>query len=96
MVDCQANPVYRPAMQVVILCGGQGARLRKKTKSRPKSVVSISDDCVRVREPLERLANEGQPKAHSHFGFWQYMDTQRAQQQHETLWASVNAPWKIW
>ena len=54
------------------------------------------DDCILEREPLERLASEGQLKAHCHAGFWQCMDTQREQQQLESLWASGDAPCKIW
>ena len=54
------------------------------------------DDCVLEREPLERLAREGQLKAHCHTGFWQCMDTHREQQQLEALWAAGDAPWKIW
>ena len=45
---------------------------------------------------VERLAREGQLKAHCHTGFWQCMDTQREQQQLESLWVSGDAPWKIW
>ena len=54
------------------------------------------DDCILEREPLASLAREGQLKAHCHTGFWQCMDTQREQQQLETLWVADNAPWKIW
>jgi glucose-1-phosphate cytidylyltransferase len=54
------------------------------------------DDCILEREPLERLAREGQLKAHCHTGFWQCMDTQREQQQLEALWTGGAAPWKIW
>ena len=54
------------------------------------------DDCILEREPLERLANEGQLKAHCHTGFWQCMDTHREQQQLESLWAAGDASWKIW
>jgi glucose-1-phosphate cytidylyltransferase len=54
------------------------------------------DACVFERGPLERLAQEGQLKAHTHDGFWQCMDTYREQQLLEKLWSSGQAPWKKW
>ena len=35
------------------------------------------DECILEREPLERLAKEGQLVAYKHDGFWQCMDTVR-------------------
>jgi glucose-1-phosphate cytidylyltransferase len=54
------------------------------------------DSCVLEREPLERLAAEGNLKAYKHQGFWQCMDTYREQQMLEAMWQSGDAPWKIW
>ncbi len=48
------------------------------------------------REPLERLAADGQLMAYRHEGFWQCMDTVRDRVRLEELWDSGNAPWKIW
>ncbi|HEV2442427.1 MAG TPA: glucose-1-phosphate cytidylyltransferase [Steroidobacteraceae bacterium] len=48
------------------------------------------------REPLERLASDGQLMAYRHNGFWQCMDTMRDKVRLESLWASGDAPWKIW
>src|SRR5487761_698470 len=48
------------------------------------------------REPLESLAREGQLMAYQHNGFWQCMDTVRDKVRLESLWASGEAPWKIW
>jgi glucose-1-phosphate cytidylyltransferase len=48
------------------------------------------------REPLERLAADGQLMAYRHEGFWQPMDTLRDKQHLEALWASGAAPWKTW
>lgn len=47
-------------------------------------------------EPLESLAAEGQLIAWRHPGFWQAMDTLRDRNLLENLWASGNAPWKVW
>lgn len=54
------------------------------------------DEVVFEREPLETLAEIGQLAAYKHDGFWQCMDTQRDKQYLEKLWASGNAPWKVW
>ena len=47
-------------------------------------------------EPLTRLAANGELMAFAHKGFWQPMDTLREKNHLEELWASGNAPWKIW
>jgi glucose-1-phosphate cytidylyltransferase len=54
------------------------------------------DDTILERDPLERLAAEGQLMAFHHTGFWQPMDTLRDKQLLESLWASGEAPWKVW
>jgi glucose-1-phosphate cytidylyltransferase len=48
------------------------------------------------KEPLERLAREGQLMAYRHKGFWQCMDTIYEKRKLEKLWQSGNAQWKIW
>ncbi|MBF2074148.1 MAG: glucose-1-phosphate cytidylyltransferase [Synechococcales cyanobacterium C42_A2020_086] len=48
------------------------------------------------KEPLERLAQDGQLMAYRYGGFWQCMDTLRDKRRLESLWAEGNAPWKIW
>jgi len=54
------------------------------------------DDTQWEREPLERLAKDGQLMAYRHTSFWQCMDTLRDKVLLEELWQSGNAPWKIW
>lgn len=57
----------------------------------------IADDTtILERDPLERLAADGQLMAYRHEGFWQPMDTIREKQILESLWASAPAPWKTW
>ena len=51
------------------------------------------DQTVFEREPLERLAAEGQLQAYKHDGFWQCMDTLRDAQALNSLWDKGNAPW---
>ncbi len=63
----------------------------------PKVIDYIEDDkTIWEREPLERLAAEGQLHAYKHQGFWQAMDTLRDKNKLEKLWASGKAPWKLW
>jgi glucose-1-phosphate cytidylyltransferase len=63
----------------------------------PKVVDYIRDDTtVWEREPMEKLAKEGQLNAYFHKGFWQPMDTLRDKVHLEELWQSGKAPWKTW
>jgi len=55
-----------------------------------------SDDTQWEREPLERLAKDGQLMAYRHTSFWQCMDTLYEKRMLESLWRSGEAPWKIW
>jgi glucose-1-phosphate cytidylyltransferase len=48
------------------------------------------------REPLERLAADGQLMAYRHESFWQCMDTIRDKKLLEKLWVEGMAPWKTW
>ncbi len=63
----------------------------------PDVIDYIKDDTtVWEREPLERLAKEGQMSAYRHKGFWQPTDTLREKNILEELWNSGKAKWKIW
>jgi len=55
-----------------------------------------NDETSWEKAPLEKLAREGQLMAYRHEGFWQPMDTLRDRRSLENLWASGQAPWKIW
>jgi glucose-1-phosphate cytidylyltransferase len=54
------------------------------------------DQTAFEREPLTRLAHEGQLMAFRHHGYWECMDTLRDAKHLNALWASGSAPWKIW
>jgi len=58
--------------------------------------VDEADDCILEREPLERLARDGQLAAYHHEGFWRSMDTARDQQALNEIWLRGDAPWKTW
>jgi glucose-1-phosphate cytidylyltransferase len=63
----------------------------------PKVLDYIDDDeTIWEREPLERLAAEGQLMAYRHHSFWQPMDTMRDKRALEALWESGEAPWQTW
>ncbi|HVC25883.1 MAG TPA: glucose-1-phosphate cytidylyltransferase [Acidimicrobiales bacterium] len=48
------------------------------------------------REPLERLARDGQLMAYRHESFWQCMDTIRDKYLLNSFWDGGRAPWKVW
>jgi glucose-1-phosphate cytidylyltransferase len=55
--------------------------------------LSREESCVLERDPLVRLARDGQLSMYRHPGFWACMDTQRDREQLEKVWASGRAPW---
>jgi glucose-1-phosphate cytidylyltransferase len=56
----------------------------------------LEQDSVLERAPLERLAAADQLRAHRHEGFWECMDTYKDAVQLNDLWASGEAPWRMW
>jgi len=54
------------------------------------------DNCFMEKEPLEKLAEDGELKVYLHEGFWQCMDTRRELDILNKLWASGSPPWKVW
>jgi glucose-1-phosphate cytidylyltransferase len=62
----------------------------------PAVLELVREDHVLEREPLARLAAEGQLRAFRHTGFWDCMDTYKDAVLLNDLWASGRAPWKLW
>jgi len=60
------------------------------------SYLSDHEACVLEREPLERLAADGELMTYHHRGFWHCMDTYRDLQVLNQFWESSNPPWKVW
>jgi glucose-1-phosphate cytidylyltransferase len=56
----------------------------------------LDADSVLEREPLSRLAAEGELRAFRHQGFWDCMDTYKDAVVLNDLWAAGRAPWRIW
>lgn len=54
------------------------------------------DDAILEKGPLETVTKMGQLMAYKHSGFWQCMDTIREKEALEKMWATGQAPWKVW
>jgi glucose-1-phosphate cytidylyltransferase len=81
----------KPRMHEGLINGGFFVLDRKVSE-----YLSADANCVFEREPMERLAAEGQSAVYRHNGFWQCMDTYRDYQQLQQLWMSGEAGWKTW
>jgi glucose-1-phosphate cytidylyltransferase len=103
--------VVRPELQfgVTELDGEDGRVLGFREKPRSEHWINggffcfqtaaldyMQSDSVLEREPLERLASEGELRAHRHEGFWECMDTYKDAVALNDLWASGQAPWRLW
>ena len=63
----------------------------------PSCLDRIEGDGTRWEDqPMTSLAADDQLRAWEHHGFWQPMDTVRERDLLEDMWASGEAPWKIW
>jgi glucose-1-phosphate cytidylyltransferase len=62
----------------------------------PRGLDLLAPDSVLEREPLERLAADGELRAYRHSGFWDCMDTYKDAVLLNDLWAEDRAPWKLW
>jgi glucose-1-phosphate cytidylyltransferase len=56
----------------------------------------LSPESVLEEQPLNELSNSSNLFAYRHNGFWQPMDTYREAVSLNQLWASGDAPWKVW
>ena len=54
------------------------------------------DETVWERDPVERLAQDGQMMGYRHYGFWSCMDTLKEKHYLDELWTTGKAPWKLW
>jgi glucose-1-phosphate cytidylyltransferase len=101
--------VVRPELQFgVAQLDGNGGRVlgfREKPRSehwinggflclRAGALAYLAPDSVLEREPLQRLAADGELRAYRHEGFWECMDTYKDAVALNDLWASGAAPWR--
>ncbi len=101
--------VVRPHLQwgVAELAGDRVAGFAEKPRSEhwinggflcfePGALAYLDAESVLEREPLRRLAADGQLHAYRHEGFWDCMDTYKDAVTLNDLWAGGEAPWRVW
>jgi glucose-1-phosphate cytidylyltransferase len=103
--------VVRPQLQfgVTELDGEDGRVLGFREKPRSEHWINGGFFCfeaavldylephsVLERDPLERLAADGELRAHRHEDFWECMDTYKDAVALNDLWESGQAPWRMW
>ena len=108
--DLATLTVVRPHLQWGVAELGEGDRVTgfaEKPRSEhwinggflcfePSALDYLDPDSVLEREPLRRLAAEGELHAYRHQGFWDCMDTYKDAVTLNDLWAGGEAPWRIW
>jgi glucose-1-phosphate cytidylyltransferase len=62
----------------------------------PGALDYLDEESVLEREPLRRMAADGELRAHRHHGFWDCMDTYKDAVVLNDLWAGGEAPWSPW
>ena len=62
----------------------------------PAALAYIGAASVLEREPLQRLAADGELHAYRHQVFWDCMDTYKDAVTLNDLWAGGEAPWRVW
>lgn len=58
--------------------------------------IQEGDATVFEQQPLQNLARDAEMVSFNHSGFWKCMDTLRDKKELNEMWASDNAPWKVW
>jgi glucose-1-phosphate cytidylyltransferase len=100
--------VVRPNLQWGVAELGEGGRVEgfvEKPRSEhwinggffcfePGALGYLDEESVLEREPLARLADDGQLGAYRHEGFWDCMDTYKDAVLLNDLWVAGEAPWK--
>ena len=59
-------------------------------------LLSVEEECVLEKDPLERLAAKGELMSFPHHGFFFAMDTHREHQLLNEMWDKGEAPWRVW
>jgi glucose-1-phosphate cytidylyltransferase len=62
----------------------------------PGALAYVEAESVLEREPLQRLAADGQLRAFRHEGFWDCMDTYKDTVVLNSLWDGGDPPWAVW
>jgi glucose-1-phosphate cytidylyltransferase len=62
-----------------------------------RSVFRFLDDAsVLEKEPLTRLAKQGELSLYRHRGFWKCLDTFKDLEYLNQMWSNGKAPWRVW
>ncbi len=108
--DLATLTVVRPNLQWGVAELGEGGRVAgfvEKPRSahwinggflcfEPGALDYVGAGSVLEREPLQRLAADGELHAYRHDGFWDCMDTYKDAITLNDLWAAGEAPWRLW
>jgi len=54
------------------------------------------EDLILEREPLQRMAEDGELMIYKHEGYWHHMDTPYEFELLNKVWKTGRAPWKTW
>ncbi len=54
------------------------------------------ESLILERDPLQKMAADGELMIHKHDGYWHHMDTPYEFELLNSMWKSGKAPWKIW
>jgi glucose-1-phosphate cytidylyltransferase len=60
-----------------------------------RNYLSLTNDCILEKVPLENLAKDSELVVYEHKGFWQCMDTLRDKTYLQEIWEKGNAPWLV-
>jgi glucose-1-phosphate cytidylyltransferase len=58
--------------------------------------IGSGDNIIFEKDPLNKLAEDGEMFTYKHHGFWKPMDTLRDKKDLQKMWHNNNAPWKVW
>jgi glucose-1-phosphate cytidylyltransferase len=108
--DLATLTVVRPHLQWGVAELGEGDRVAgfaEKPRSEhwinggffcfePGALGYLDAGSVLEREPLQRLAADGELHAFRHEGFWDCMDTYKDAVTLNDLWTAGEAPWRVW
>ena len=97
-VISSVNLVRRAAAERVVELADSGIRMNGGFFVFEHGVLDYlsGDETILERDPLERLAQDGELMDYRHEGFWEPMDTERDRTNLVNLWATGKAPWRVW
>lgn len=58
--------------------------------------ITEGDNTIFEKNPLKKLAADGELMSYTYKGFWQCMDTKREMDMLENMWNQKRAPWNKW